>query len=794
MLDQIYLDCSIENSHFTITSPVKLENFQIIDVGRQKVDCPLIWLRKSEDKQWNYTFDASRLQPWSPENPELYYLETEFGKIRFGFSKLGCCKNTNVIQHNNCPVYLRGYIRGIAAHDHPNMTGKGAREAAVKNILQAKKYGFNLVRFHSTVPTIEFVEAADELGLFVHLEVGFNYTYDDSGEKILSASNDLWLETVRRYRNHPSVVIFCIGNEMHQAGHYSEVGELYEQARSLAPGKLIMDNAGWGEFDRECSDIFAQHVAYFFPFKKHKDMFNSDAPWHLNGSVYDEEIESIKNIPEVNVAARRRLNPVRPVIAHEAVHYIDIPDYKKLNDKFDKFTEHVGEEYLARNGIKKPRYLTELPELIKQKKLEAKMPDYIAGSRQFKMTCLKTYIERLRLSNLSGYEMLQFSDCLKYENKNGIVDFFDDDKGIPVEWLLQFNSAAVLLAEFENEVFYYDQTVKVDISLSNYLSQARGVGDLQIELHKNRESREIYSAKNISVVEGLQKLAELKLEFKSQRKSSAYELRAIFNLNGKQIKNSWKFWLYPRNRNEAAKTGISVIEVFDDKVFDKLGAGEDVLLIYHRDKTQNQYYLPGALERFKPCIWDRGSNLGGIIYSQTLREVLGNGRYFDLNMYSVLEESYKICLDDFPFEVEEHIGGIDKPVRDRMKGLIDGVKNFIPEDTLRNFSHLFSVKVGEGNLLICTLNFHDENDPVSANCLATILNYFDKFKTEKSVSLNELREFVLKQTRKGPSTEDVMNRFWEEDEKLVEDTLFWEESGIDLRYLEEEANTDKIQN
>ena len=50
------------------------------------------------------------------------------------------------------------------------MTGGTAKDAAVKNIRQAKKFGFNLVRFHSTIPSDEFVEAADEEGLLIHME------------------------------------------------------------------------------------------------------------------------------------------------------------------------------------------------------------------------------------------------------------------------------------------------------------------------------------------------------------------------------------------------------------------------------------------------------------------------------------------------------------------------------------------------------------------------------------------------------------------------------------------------
>ena len=43
-----------------------------------------------------------------------------------------------------------------------------------------------------------------------------------------------------------------------------------------ADNKLILDNSGWGEYDRTTADIFCQHIAYFFPFKHHKDMFLED--------------------------------------------------------------------------------------------------------------------------------------------------------------------------------------------------------------------------------------------------------------------------------------------------------------------------------------------------------------------------------------------------------------------------------------------------------------------------------------------------------------------------------------
>ena len=70
------------------------------------------------------------------------------------------------------------------------------------------------------------------------------------------------------------------------------------------------------------------------------------------------------------------------------------------------------------------------------------MPDYIASSMHFKKLSTKVFLETMRLSaKISGFEMLQFSDCFKYENKNGIVDCFDDDKDIDPEIFKQSNDS-----------------------------------------------------------------------------------------------------------------------------------------------------------------------------------------------------------------------------------------------------------------------------------------------------------------------------------------------------------------
>ena len=149
-------------------------------------------------------------------------------------------------------------------------------------------------------------------------------------------------------------------------------------------------------------------------------------------------------------------------------------------------------------------------------------------------------------------------------------------------------------------------------------------------------------------------------------------------------------------------------------------------------------------------------------------------------MQPLLEAGYKVNLDDCTFPVTEHILGVDKPVRDRMKGLINGVKDFLPEDTLRKFSHLFSLQVGNGKLIVCTFNLSCPENPVVNNFLKVLLDNTDALAPKHSLSLDAFRSWLENINEAGIRKEDVMNHFWEIDNKPVEDTLFWEEAKVDL--------------
>ena len=132
----VYIRCKVESGLVILESDEKLTEPKIVTLTGADTDCRrLDCIRK--DGRYHITFEASSLEKWSPDTPVLYQLKAGSLTERFGFCELKTFSNTDVLL-NGERCYLRGYIRGIVAHEHPNMTGGTLKDAAVKNIRQAK--------------------------------------------------------------------------------------------------------------------------------------------------------------------------------------------------------------------------------------------------------------------------------------------------------------------------------------------------------------------------------------------------------------------------------------------------------------------------------------------------------------------------------------------------------------------------------------------------------------------------------------------------------------------------------
>jgi beta-galactosidase len=180
---------------------------------------------KTEDTLF---FERSVPNPrkWSAETPNLYYLvlilKDESGKI---IETTGCRMGFRSSEVKNGQFLINGkpvLVKGVNRHEHDPVAGHViSKELMLKDILLMKEANINTVRTCHYPDDPYWYELCDEYGLYVIDEAnveshGMGYDPDRTlGNKPewLKAHLDRTERMVERDKNHPSVIIWSLGNE-----------------------------------------------------------------------------------------------------------------------------------------------------------------------------------------------------------------------------------------------------------------------------------------------------------------------------------------------------------------------------------------------------------------------------------------------------------------------------------------------------------------------------------------------------------------------------------------------------
>ena len=178
--------------------------------------------------------------PWSPESPVLYRAVSEIRQnskvidqttTTFGIRTLAWSAENGLLL-NNRPIKLTG---GSVHHDNGPLGAAAFDRAEERRVELLKAAGMNAVRTAHNPPSTAFLDACDRLGLLV-LDEPFDAWKAHKVKFDYGSDFDEWWKQdvssmVLRDRNHPSIVIWGIGNE---------IPEL-EVERGAAIGKQLAD-------------------------------------------------------------------------------------------------------------------------------------------------------------------------------------------------------------------------------------------------------------------------------------------------------------------------------------------------------------------------------------------------------------------------------------------------------------------------------------------------------------------------------------------------------------------------
>ena len=224
-------------------------------VGTSRVEHPHLW---TAETPYLYTLKTTLLQKGGPRASSKGRTLQTF-EHQFGFRELTI--DGNILKLNGQPIKLRG----VTSHSTDPVTVKVIDEASIlRDMKLMKEASVNYIRTSHYPREPRFYELADSLGFYIIDEVPFGY-----GDKNLSDSTFYPMlqqraqATIRRDKNHPSVLIWSLGNENPLTDICVRLGDYVK--RELDPSRPVCYPQVGSYFRRfnydfpKVADIYAPH-------------------------------------------------------------------------------------------------------------------------------------------------------------------------------------------------------------------------------------------------------------------------------------------------------------------------------------------------------------------------------------------------------------------------------------------------------------------------------------------------------------------------------------------------------
>ena len=226
---------------------------------------------KNDQQNWSVKQFIPVIKPalWSPEKPSLYKANIQLlsgqkvvdsMSISFGIRAIQFSAEKGFLL-NGQPVELKG---GCMHHDNGLLGSATYDRAEIRRVKTLKANGFNAIRTSHNPPSKQLLDACDSIGMLV-LDEAFDMWEAPKNQQDYSVyfksdwKKDL-SNFILRDRNHPSVIIWSIGNEINERYDSSGVriaGQLTKWLKTIDTTRPVTAAVceAWDHKDKSWADV-----------------------------------------------------------------------------------------------------------------------------------------------------------------------------------------------------------------------------------------------------------------------------------------------------------------------------------------------------------------------------------------------------------------------------------------------------------------------------------------------------------------------------------------------------------
>jgi hypothetical protein len=629
----------------------------------------------------------------------------------------------------------------------------------------AKAHGLNLLRFHSWCPPEAAFEAADELGMYLHVECS---TWPNQSTTLGDGRPvDEWLyreadRILRAYGNHPSFVLFLAGNEPGGRNHAAYLKRWVEHFKAADPRRLYAGGAGWPELPENQFHVLPEPRIQAWGAGL-KSRINARPP---------ETVSDYRDF----IAAR----PV-PVISHEIGQWCVYPNFAEI----PKYT-----------GYLKPRNFEIFRDSLRAHGMLDQAPDFLRASGRLQVLCYKEDIESaLRTPGMGGFELLDLHDFPGQGTALvGVLDPFWEEKGyVTAAEYRRFCNSTVPLARLPRRVFTTAETLTAEIEVAHYgaapLSDAGVAWKLVGEDGHVVTGGQFVTGRSVAFAELAQRPPEYSLasgiwtnlpvgggfkagsisvnlrDFAAPAKyrlvlavgsqlrvrdgdfagpdiptpataGEAPRLPGSSSPRRGRFENHWDLWVYPAEISTEVPNGVTVVRELDAAAEAVLNAGGRVLWLLAPERVAPDPKLGRVALGFSSIFWNTAwtsrqpPHTLGIWCDprHPLFAAFPTDFHSNWQWWYVVTHAGAMILDDLPRALRPTVQVIDDWFTNRKLGLV------------------FEAQVGPGRLAVCSVDLeHDlAADPVRRQFRRSLLDYVagPHFRPATRVRLDQLRRLA----------------------------------------------------